>query len=125
CTLREDAVRLCLPGRPRAGRGRARAGLRRAERRESRPRALEDEFAEQADADRGGALGLVRRLALRVRGPRDVEMHPGVSIGELAQEPAAGDCPGPPAARVLHVGYVGLEEVPVLVPQWQRPAALA
>src|SRR5689334_23764495 len=39
----------------------------------SRPRALEDELGEEPHADRGRALGLVRPLAVGVRGARSEE----------------------------------------------------
>src|SRR2546421_4188183 len=90
----------------------------------SRPRALENELGEEPDADRRRALGLVRPLAVGVRGPRNVEMHPRIAVHEFSQEPPAGDRPRTPPARVLHVRDVGLEEVAVLVPQRQRPTAL-
>src|SRR6266550_9610892 len=83
----------------------------------SRPRALENELGEEPDADRRRALGLVRPLALRVRGARDVEVHPGIPLHEFPQEPPAGDRPRPPPTRVLHVRDVGLEQIAVLVPQ--------
>src|SRR5690242_11418245 len=52
----------------------------------SRPRALEDELAEEPDADSRRALGLVRGIALRIGGAGDVEMDPGVALHEFLQE---------------------------------------
>src|SRR5205807_1128511 len=91
----------------------------------SRPRALENEFHEEPHPHCRGTLRLVRPLALRIRRPRDVEVHPRNALDEFTQEPAARDRAGAPAPRVLHVRDVRLEQVAILLPQRQRPAALA
>src|SRR5437773_1571163 len=90
----------------------------------SRPRALEDEFREEPDPDRRRALGLVGSLAVGVSRARDIEVHPGIAFHELAQEPSARDRSGAAATGVFHVRDVGLEELPIFVPQWQRPDTL-
>ena len=64
-------------------------------------------------------------LALGVGGARDVEMGPREAVHELAQEPARRDAARRAAAAVLHVGDVRLVELAVLVPERQRPDALA
>src|SRR3989442_12226800 len=69
----------------------------------SRPRALENELGEEADADPRRALGLLRALAVGVCGARDVEGHPGIPLNEFSQEPPAGDRPRAPPAEVLNV----------------------
>src|SRR6266446_1431428 len=112
---------LCQPGPPAPQGG---APGREAPR-ESRAGAFEQEFREQADSNRRRPLGVARRFALEVGGPGDVEVDPRKAVDELAQEPRARDRAGGASARILHVGYVGLEQLAVLIPQRQRPAALA
>src|SRR5258705_4772610 len=52
-------------------------------------------------------------------------MHPREAVHELAQEPGAGDRTGGAAAGILDVSDARLEQLPVLLPERQRPAALA
>src|SRR5216117_1898609 len=108
-------TRLVVPWARRVGTARGRG---------SRPRALENELGEEPDADRRRTLGLMRPLAVGVRGARDVEVYPRIPLDEFSQEPPAGDRPRTAPARVLHVGDDGFEEVAVLIPQRQRPTAL-
>src|SRR6185312_8932881 len=91
------------------------------------PRTLpaEDELAEQAHAHPGRPLHPGRVLAIGVRRAGDVEVDPGEPVHELAQEPPRRDAAGWTPAGVLHVGDVGLHELAILVPQRQRPDALA
>src|SRR5256712_10269713 len=91
----------------------------------SRRRALQDEFRKKTDTDRRGSLGLMGRLVLGVGGPGDVEVHPREAVDEFPQEPAARDRASATPPGVLHVRNVRFQELPVLVPQRQRPAAFS
>jgi len=65
-----------------------------------------------------------RAFALEVRGAGDVEMDPREAVDELTEEPRAGDGTGGAPARILDVRDIGFEQLPVLLPQRQRPAPL-
>src|SRR5437660_7844078 len=97
----------------------------RANCRESSASAFEQEFREQPHADRGRSLGVTGAFAFEIGGPGDVEVHPREAVHELTQEPRAGNRASRATAGVLDVGDVGLEQLPIVVPQRQRPAALA
>src|SRR2546421_197104 len=125
----ELPLRWCLggsyqPARPRQTPTR-RTTRSRANCRESSASAFEQELGEEPDADRRWTFGVTRAFAFEIGGSGDVEVHPRKAVHELAQEPRAGNRAGRTAAGVLDVGDVGLEQLPIIVPQRQRPAALA
>src|SRR5688500_9330144 len=97
---------------------------RRRERGTSTACPLEEELREEADAHGCRPLRLVRHFSFGVGRAGDVQVHPRETVDELAQEPAAGDGAGAAAGGVLHVGDIGLEQIAVLVPQREGPAAL-
>src|SRR5690554_6217617 len=69
----------------------------------------------------GGALG----FAGVPGGAGDVQVGPGVVLGEAAQEAGSRDGAGRPAADVGHVGEVAVELALVFVPERQAPGAVA
>src|SRR6266542_5419812 len=77
----------------------------------SRFTAVQHQLAEQTHPDSGRALDPSRLLPLGVGSARDVEMSPGESVDELPEEPARRNAAGGTAARILHVGDVGLHEL--------------
>src|SRR3954468_12958903 len=55
----------------------------------------------------------------------DVQMDPGISLGELLQEQRGSDRARRASAGILDVGHVALDDLLVVVPQWERPARFA
>src|SRR5215472_8637004 len=82
--------------------------------------ALDEEIGEQRRRPSGAAF---LRAAL-VGGAGDVQMRPGHSLGELAEEAGRGDGAAVAAADVGEVGKVALELVEVFLGERQLPAAV-
>src|SRR3989442_5784026 len=132
CRARSYHVPTCLvptcidvwypPGRrePQAtGRGREAPSAR-----ESSAGAFEQELREQPDSNRRRPFRMAGAFPFEVRGAGDIEMHPREAVHELAQEPRARDRSGGASPGILDVGHVGLEQLAIVFPQRQRPAAL-
>ena len=80
---------------------------------------IEEVFEQQWHWPPGSAF----LIALQPGGAGDVEMRPGVFLGEAGKEAASGNGAGFGAADVGDVGKVALQLLLVLFPQRQAPAA--
>src|SRR5690606_847850 len=126
---------------PRAAHRRGPAALRHAPRTVGRPGALVSgalarrprgsrrpaphPLDEQTHRGPVAALPLIRQLAVAVRGARDVEMRPARLADEPLQERRGRDRPARAPAHVLQIRRLAVELAAILLPDRERPAALA
>src|ERR687897_1100919 len=74
------------------------------------------ELGKQPNTHPRGSLHPGRIFPVAVRRSRNVQVGPGKTVDELAEEPPSGDASRWTAAAVLHVGNVRLHEIPVILP---------
>src|SRR5215212_4439467 len=64
-------------------------------------------------------------VRLGVRRARNVQMDPGIPLGELLQEESGSDRARRATTGILDVGHVALDDFLVVVPHREGPARLA